>query len=81
MNKIDTKLGEDPYDSLFEVDDHPDENDVITNPEIDDDNKDCPCAEDNDDMINTRVPLQRGGIIEDGIVRPRKRDSKGMHAR
>ena len=81
MNKIDTELGEDPYDSLFEVDDHPDENDVITNPEIDDDNKYPPCAEDNDDMIITRVPLQRGGIIEGDIVRPRKRDSKGMHDR
>ena len=62
MNKIDTELGEDPYDSLFEVDDHPDENDVITNPETDDDNKDPPCAEDNDDMIITRVPLQRGEV-------------------
>ena len=78
MKKIDTELGEDPYDYLFEVDNHPDENDVITNPEIDDDNKDPPCVEDNDDMINTRVPLQRGENIEEGIVRSRKRDSEGM---
>jgi len=50
----------------------------MTNPETDDDNKDSPCVEDNDEMSNIRVPLQRGGIIEDGIVRSRKRNSKGM---
>jgi len=72
INKIDIELGEDPYDSLFEADDHPDKIDVITNPETDEDDKDPPCVEDNDGMINTRVPLQRGGIMEEGIVRCRQ---------
>ena len=75
-NKLDSPTGEDHYDLLFEVYDLLDENDAITNPETKDEDNDPPCVEDNDKMVNTKVLLQRNKIIEEGVVRSRKRDSK-----
>ena len=48
-------MRENPYDFLSENDDHPNENDDLIHPEIGE--TDLPCAEKNNTMINTGIPL------------------------
>ena len=77
-NKLDSPTGEDSCVLLFEEDDLPDENDTNINTEIKYEDNNPPCVDNNIKMINTKVPLQRNGIREEGIVRSHKRDCKRM---
>ena len=65
-NRVDLEVNKDPYDFLFEDDNLPSEDDLIQNPIANE--SDPPYMEDNNEMVNTRIQIQRDGVIQEGRI-------------
>ena len=75
ISNTEGKLSDDPYESLFEDDDLPMDDEPPMEPNY---HTDPPYTEDSDNLVGAKIPLQHKGEIEEGEVVSRKRDSSGM---
>ena len=75
ISNTEIKSSDDPYESLFEDDDLP----MDDEPPMDTTYyTDPPYTEDSDNLVGAKIPLQHKGEIKEGEVVSRKRDSSGM---